>query len=107
MKQLDYPTLPRIVDLILEENRVYLVMDYLEGESLGGLLRGGYRFSEEEVLNIGCELAGTLRYLHGRTPLILYRDMKPDNLMRNSEGQLKLVDFGIACCLSEGMYDIR
>lgn len=107
MKQLDYPTLPRIVDLILEENRVYLVMDYLEGESLGGLLRGGYRFSEEEVLNIGCELAGTLRYLHGRTPLILYRDMKPDNLMRNSEGQLKLVDFGIASCLSEGMKDIR
>lgn len=96
MKELDYPTLPRIVDLIREVDGVYLVMDYLQGKSLGKMLRAGHYFSQKETLEIGIRLAETLEYLHGKNPPVLYRDMKPDNILLTDEGQIKLVDFGIA-----------
>ena len=96
MKELDYPTLPRIVDLIREVDGVYLVMDYLQGKSLGKMLRSGHHFSQKETLEIGIRLAETLEYLHGKNPPVLYRDMKPDNIMITDGGQIKLVDFGIA-----------
>lgn len=104
MKELDYPTLPRVVDLIREEDGVYLVMDYLQGKSIGQMLRAGHNFSPGETLEIGIRLAETLEYLHGKNPPILYRDMKPDNIMFTDEGQIKLVDFGIASlmCMETG-----
>ena len=104
MKELDYHTLPRVVDLIREEDGVYLVMDYLQGKSIGQMLRAGHYFSQNEVLEIGIRLADTLEYLHGKNPPVLYRDMKPDNIMLTDEGQIKLVDFGIASlmCMETG-----
>ncbi|QOV18110.1 serine/threonine protein kinase [Blautia liquoris] len=96
MKELDYPTLPRVVDLIREEDGVYLVMDYLRGRSLGDILRSGRKFSQKENLEIGIELAKTLEYLHSKEPPVLYQDMKPDNILLTPEGQIKLVDFGLA-----------
>lgn len=96
MKSLDYPTLPRIVDCIRQGSYVYLVMDYLQGQSLRQMLDEGKSFSNGEVLRIGQELAQTLEYLHKRQPPVLYRDMKPDNILITKEGQLKLIDFGIS-----------
>lgn len=96
MKELDYPTLPRIVDLIRERNEVYLVMDFLEGESVGKMLREGKKFSKDEILKIGSHLAQTLEYLHKKQPAVLYCDLKPENILLTKEGQIKLIDFGIA-----------
>lgn len=103
LKELDYPTLPRVVDLVKEKDGVYLVMDYLRGRSLGDMLRQGQRFTQEETMEIGIRLAETLEYLHGKNPPILYRDMKPDNILLTDEGQIKLVDFGIACLDAGGI----
>lgn len=101
MRELDFQTLPRIVDFIKEEDGLYIVMDYLKGKSLGGLLRSGKKFNQQEVLEIGIRLAETLEYLHGRNPPVLYQDMKPDNILLTDEGQIKLIDFGVAAWMQE------
>lgn len=94
MKNLDYPALPRIVDIIDDGQTLCVVMDYVEGESLDKILKQYGRQSEEDVINWGIQLCGTLDYLHSHN--IIYRDMKPANIMVNSEGNVKVIDFGIA-----------
>ncbi|MDD3278736.1 MAG: serine/threonine-protein kinase [Lachnospiraceae bacterium] len=96
LKELHYPAIPAVVDLVTMEDGCCLVMEYLQGETLGELLRRGYHFTESEVLEIGIVLAGTMEYLHSRSPAVLYRDLKPDNIMMLTDGQIRLIDFGIA-----------
>ncbi|MGN0315851.1 MAG: protein kinase [Fusicatenibacter sp.] len=102
LKDLDHPGLPRVVDLIWDGTKYYLIMDYLQGKSLGQMVRKGYCFSGDEILRIGIALCDILGYLHTRKPAILYRDLKPDNVMITKDGQVKLVDFGIARTYFEG-----
>lgn len=102
MRLLDYPSLPRIVELFEARGNSYLVMDYIEGKTIGALLREGKRFTEAEVIETGIVLAETLAYLHSRKPPLIYRDLKPDNVMRTTEGQIKLVDFGTAVRVKAG-----
>ncbi len=96
MKRLDHPALPRIVDIIDENNIIYIVMDYIEGESLDRILRDNGPQSQEQVIDWGKQLCDVLRYLHKQEPPIIYRDMKPANAMLKPEGKVKLIDFGIA-----------
>lgn len=96
MKRLDHPALPRIVDIIDNEDTIYVVMDYIEGESLEYILKEQGPQPESLVLDWAKQLCDALAYLHSRKPPIIYRDMKPANVMRKPEGNLKVVDFGIA-----------
>ena len=97
MKRLDHPMLPRIVDIVEEPHELYVVMDYVEGVSLKQALRErGRGFDERVVAEWGAALCDVLEYLHTREPAIIYRDMKPGNVMLREEGSIKLVDFGIA-----------
>lgn len=96
MKGLNYPTIPAVVDLYERPEGCYLVMDFLQGKTLAQMLSEGYTFTEAEIWRIGIALAGTMEYLHGCTPAIFYRDLKPDNIMITEDGQIKLIDFGIA-----------
>jgi WD40 repeat protein len=95
---LQHPHLPRIYDHFLENGHWYLVMDFIPGETLETYLqrmpRG--RLPLEEVLDYGIQLCAVLEYLHTRQPPIIFRDLKPTNIMRSTEGQLYLIDFGIA-----------
>ena len=100
MKDLDYPALPRIVDIIDDGQTLCVVMDYVEGESLDKILKQYGKQSEEDVINWAIQLCGTLDYLHSHN--IIYRDMKPANIMVNSEGNVKVIDFGIAREYKEG-----
>lgn len=100
MKDLDYPALPRIVDIIDDGKTLCVVMDYVEGESLDKILKQYGKQSEEDVINWAIQLCGTLDYLHSHN--IIYRDMKPANIMVNSEGNVKVIDFGIAREYKEG-----
>ena len=100
MKDLDYPALPRIVDIIDDGQTLCVVMDYVEGESLDKILKEYGKQSEEDVINWAIQLCGTLDYLHSHN--IIYRDMKPANIMVNSEGNVKVIDFGIAREYKEG-----
>jgi len=95
---LTHPNLPRIYDQFSEHGRWYLVMDFIEGETLSEYLsRKNLSFLPvSEVLEIGMQLCTVLSYLHTRRPPIIFRDLKPDNIMRTSEGQIYLIDFGIA-----------
>ncbi|GHO89212.1 WD40 repeat domain-containing serine/threonine-protein kinase [Dictyobacter formicarum] len=99
-----HPHLPRIHDHFSDGGRWYLVMDYIEGETLENYLEKaavdpatGYKhLSVEETLSIGMPLCTVLDYLHTRQPPIIFRDLKPANVMRSADGHLYLIDFGIA-----------
>ncbi len=96
MKRLDHAALPRIVDIIDNGATIYVVMDYIEGESLDKILREYGPQPEERVLDWAKQLCDVLAYLHAQKPPIIYRDMKPANVILKPEGNLKVIDFGTA-----------
>jgi WD40 repeat protein len=98
LSRLRHPNLPRIYDHFTDSEHFYLVLEFIEGENLEHYLektQGGH-LSLEEVLDIGLQLCDVLDYLHTRVPPIIFRDLKPANVMRTSDGHLYLIDFGIA-----------
>jgi tetratricopeptide (TPR) repeat protein/tRNA A-37 threonylcarbamoyl transferase component Bud32 len=97
LKKLDHGSLPKIYDIIESEGDIYVVMDYIEGESLKERLKRDGKIPAKEVIEWAKQLSNVLGYLHSRKPYpIIYRDMKPDNIMLTPEGKIKLIDFGIA-----------
>lgn len=96
MKRLDHQYLPRIVDIIENGETIYVVMDYIEGEPLDKIVKRKGAQPQEAVIQWGIQLAEVLDYLHTRQPAIIYRDMKPANIMLKPDGSIKLYDFGIA-----------
>jgi WD40 repeat protein len=94
---LAHPSLPRIYERFEEAGRWYLVMDFIEGETLDVYLdRQGGSVPVKEALQLALQLCDVLGYLHSRQPPIIFRDLKPSNIIRSPEGQVTLVDFGIA-----------
>lgn len=102
MKKLDHPTLPRIVDIIDDNQNVYVVMDYIEGESLNKVLDAYGAQPQEAVIEWAKQLSDVLDYLHTQNPPVIYRDMKPANIMLKPDGTVRLIDFGIAREYKEG-----
>lgn len=103
MKRLDHPMLPRVVDILYDAGTIFVVMDYVEGTSLGRALRDAARpFAEADVITWGIQLCDVLEYLHTMDPPIVYRDMKPDNIVLREDGGVRLVDFGTAREYKEG-----
>lgn len=96
MKKLDHPCLPRIVDILDKDDVIYVIMDYIEGEPLNKVLEKYGAQSQENVIEWAEDLCGVLDYLHTQNPPIIYRDMKPANIMLQPNGTIKLIDFGIA-----------
>ncbi len=94
---LQHPNLPSIYDHFEEGQRWYLVMSFIKGQTLAGYLetKGG-RLPQREVLEIGIALCSVLDYLHACQPPIIFRDLKPSNIMRTVNGHIYLIDFGIA-----------
>src|SRR6266487_4501010 len=94
---LSHSNLPRIYDQFAEGRRWYLVMDFIEGQTLEELLNiTNQPLPLEQVLYIGIELSTVLNYLHTRYPPIIFRDLKPSNIMLTPGEHLYLIDFGIA-----------
>ncbi|MCX7923002.1 MAG: serine/threonine protein kinase [Clostridia bacterium] len=96
LKKLNHPALPRIFDIIEDENRMYIVLDYIEGETLEMLLDKRGCFPEKTVIEWTKQICNVLAYLHSQKPPIIYRDMKPANLIIAPDGEVNLIDFGIA-----------
>lgn len=96
IKALDHPKLPRIVDIIDNGNVIYIIMDYIEGQSLQDLIKDGTPQEQDVVIDWAKQLAEVLQYLHTLEHPIIHRDMKPANVMLKPDGSLKLIDFGIA-----------
>ncbi|HLZ57259.1 MAG TPA: protein kinase [Ktedonosporobacter sp.] len=95
---LTHPNLPRIYDQFTDTGRSYLVMDFIEGQTLEAYLHNlrGKQPPMEKVFDIALQLCSVLEYLHTRQPAIIFRDLKPANVMLTSSGHIYLIDFGIA-----------
>jgi serine/threonine protein kinase len=97
LAELNHEHIPRVYDRFSEQNRHYLVMEYVAGETLEEQLKAaGGKLPEDRVIDIALQVLDTLEYLHHREPPVIYRDLKPSNVMVTPTGQVKLIDFGIA-----------
>jgi serine/threonine protein kinase len=97
LAQLNNEHIPRIFDRFSEANHHYLVMEYIDGPTLDDELRkNGGKLKPEQVIDIALQVLDTLDYLHNLAPPVIYRDLKPSNVMITRDGQAKLIDFGIA-----------
>lgn len=96
LKKLHHDHLPSIIDVIDQEDSFLIVMDYIEGKSLQSVLKHGGAQPKELVVQWGIQLCDVLGYLHSRKPPIIYRDMKPANIMLRPNGDVTLIDFGTA-----------
>jgi tRNA A-37 threonylcarbamoyl transferase component Bud32 len=98
LQRLRHPNLPRVFEYFSEGARHYLVMEFVEGQTLEQRQQatGGKPLPEAEVLRWAGQLCSVLAYLHTQRPPIIFRDLKPANIMVTPQGQVKLIDFGIA-----------
>ena len=101
---LTHPAIPRIYDYFSNDDRSYLVLEYIHGKDMEEVISDTNGFlSEEQVLTWGIELCDVLSFLHNHKPdPIIFRDMKPSNVMIDHNGDVKLVDFGIAKTFQTG-----
>ena len=96
IKQLDHTAIVRIVDIIETPDVIYIIEDYIEGETLNTILENNGAQPQELVIEWAMQICEALEYLHTRKPPIIYRDMKPANVMLKPDGNIKIIDFGIA-----------
>lgn len=96
LKRLSHPNLPSIIDVIDTEDSFIIIMDYIQGNSLNKALDEYGAQPQENVIDWAKQLCDVLGYLHSRTPAIIYRDMKPSNVMLKPDGNVTLIDFGTA-----------
>ena len=101
---LRHPSLPKVMDYFTEGDGDFLVMEFIPGDDLAALLDAhGKPFSQTQVLRWADDLLKILEYLHGQQPPILHRDIKPSNLKVTREGEIFLLDFGLAKGTAGGM----
>lgn len=93
---LRHPALPRVIDHFDEGDGLYLVMDFIEGDDLWGMLKKRGAFPVDEVSDWADQLLDALTYMHGQEPPVIHRDIKPQNLKLTGRGQIILLDFGLA-----------
>lgn len=102
---LNHPCIPRVRDFFVENGKHYLVMDFIEGSTLSDLLEksdsvvgvnGARGVPEIRARTWGRQVCSVLSYLHSQTPPIIFRDLKPSNIMVTDKDEIKLIDFGIA-----------
>jgi len=101
---LQHPNLPRIYNGFSEYGRSYLVMEYIDGKTLLQMLKesGGRPLPIPLVLDYAIQLCDVLTYLHSQHPPVIFRDLKPANVMVKENGHVMLIDFGIARFFKEG-----
>ena len=92
LEELDHKSVPSLYKRSSEE----LILEYIPGKSLEKILIRKGLFTEKEALHIAYELAGIMRYLHGRRKPVIYRDLKPSNIVMKPDGHICLIDFGAA-----------
>ena len=102
---LNHPSIPRVRDFFIEGGKYYLVMDFIEGQTLGDIwakegnvigLNGARGVPEVRARVWAQQICSVLAYLHSQKPPVIFRDLKPSNMMVTDQEEIKLIDFGIA-----------
>lgn len=96
LSKLDHPNIVDIVDIDKTDDYIYVVMDHVEGQSLDKVVREHGPQSEENVQRWMLQICDAVGYLHRQDPPVIYRDMKPNNIMLHPDGYVKLIDFGVS-----------
>ncbi len=96
LQRLDHPGIPRVYAAFENNGRHYMIREYIEGKSLDKIIQTKGPLSEEDIFAVTLQLTGILKYLHGRTPPVIHRDIKPQNIVLATDGSIHLIDFGIA-----------
>ncbi|MDE6606678.1 MAG: serine/threonine protein kinase, partial [Lachnospiraceae bacterium] len=96
LKQLKHPAIPVIYDIFREDGNNCIIMEYMEGRNLLSVLENGEPVGEENAIRIGIRLSECLQYLHRLPQKIIYRDLKPANILIDETGKIKLIDFDSA-----------
>ena len=96
LMRLNHPCFPRIYDVIEKPEMVVMIMDYIEGHTLREVIHEKGAMKEEQVIHIGRQLCEVLQYLHQMDPPVIYRDLKPGNIILRPDKNIMLLDFGTA-----------
>jgi serine/threonine-protein kinase len=104
LARLNHPRIPKIHEHFTERGRFYLVMDFVEGQDLEDVLtqRAGNPLPESQVLHWADQICDVLEYLHAQQPPLIFRDLKPSNIMLTPTNDVRLIDFGIAKLFTPG-----
>ncbi len=101
LKNLKHSYIPQVYDFIEYNNEVYTVIEYIAGSSLGDELKKRKRFPQRRVIKWAMQLCEALSYLHSRDIPIIHSDIKPDNIMLNTDDSICLIDFNISLLFSD------
>ena len=96
LRRLDHPQIVKLLDDFVEDFRGYLVLEYVQGDTLKSILERFGSRSEIEVLDWGLQLCDILIYMHELSPPVVHRDLTPDNMILQEDGFIKIVDFNVA-----------
>ena len=105
LANVNHPNLTPVLDYFAVDHGWVLVMAYVPGDTLSALQkRLNGPFGQEQVLNWAIAICDVLEYLHAQNPPLVFRDLKPSNIMRTPDGRIMLIDFGIARTFKEGQH---
>ena len=96
LRRVSHPNLPRVTDIFDEGKRTWMVMDYIEGKTLEEILGSGKKIPQKKFYQWSLEITSALQYLHSMNPPVIYRDLKPSNIIIRPSGSAVLIDFGTA-----------
>lgn len=94
--KLEHPRIVRVHEHFTEDERHYLLLDYISGQNIRQIVSLQGAFHQLDVIDYGKQLCDVLHFLHSQDPVILHRDLTPDNLVIGSDGKIMLIDFGAA-----------
>ena len=100
-----HPAIPLLYDYFLEKGQWYLVMEYVPGSTLSSYMREHAPLPPLEAVNYALQMCDVLDYLHRQNPPVVFRDLKPANIILHPDGRLMVVDFGIARYFKEGQFN--
>lgn len=100
-RALSHPNIPTFVEEWRDTDCYFIVREYVEGQNLEEYVKN-HTCTESDILDVGVRLCGILQYLHGLTPPLIHRDLKPQNIVRQADGSIYLIDFEISRFYTEG-----